>query len=387
MIGAVSTPTNSPVEDLDPHARTWKHCTFRGWVRDQQTAQAVFDFVRKHNVRLVRKRPRHDGRLFNPGDGFIFDTQTSGTRRWTDGFKWSDSLHPGGGLMLYKEQTVLVDVNTNRSTRVEKVNGMQKYAISEPNGSLRLVNYVDPYYVANMVSRNIVFVCTDVMNQTQYFSLDPITGAVEEVSAEEATRLTSSKEEPTVPKYPVFGDSFVGNCEQVPMLMPTSQIPLGLHTDALSGKATASPYSYCEIFSEPSTMSPSPDTYNRADIYNRSVVGRSSSQQPAHAVHTRYMQTPMVAPQQLQLQQQPQLQQQQHHQQQQQQQQQQHFYAQQQQPQQYGAYSQMPISMQQPVGQYNMAYMSGQHDYMNSQEQSQLDQFGHPAVSSHMHSR
>lgn len=88
---------------------------------------------------LVTQRFDRERDTIYPGSGYVFQQQTSGITRWTDGFMWSDSTHHTGvgGPMIYKQMQ-----ENDRGVRCVVHNGLRKKsARCLEDATMHLVTY------------------------------------------------------------------------------------------------------------------------------------------------------------------------------------------------------------------------------------------------------
>src|ERR1700738_3820411 len=79
--------------------------TFYGYVDNYNDALLIFAATRRSPIlQKVSRRPhdRERDRLIKSGNIFVFDEQSSGIRRWTDGVAWSPSRILGNYL-IYRQ--------------------------------------------------------------------------------------------------------------------------------------------------------------------------------------------------------------------------------------------------------------------------------------------
>eukprot|EP01135_Chromosphaera_perkinsii_P004039 Nk52_evm52s266 gene=Nk52_evmTU52s266 len=113
--------------------------SFYGHVRDITDADVIFAAAKEGRCALIYKRLHYKGDKIQAGQGYVYDEVKSKIKRWTDGFNWGDSYHPGGKIMIYKEVDIAWE--DDKVKKIDKPNGLRKKTIADPNSNLRIVSY------------------------------------------------------------------------------------------------------------------------------------------------------------------------------------------------------------------------------------------------------
>src|SRR5277367_1329152 len=94
--------------------------TFYGYVGTSNDALLIFEACRGNQLlQKVSRRPydRERARLIKSGNIFVFDDQSSGIRRWTDGVAWSPSRILGNFLVYRQLERPLQPGEKNRQPK------------------------------------------------------------------------------------------------------------------------------------------------------------------------------------------------------------------------------------------------------------------------------
>eukprot|EP00045_Choanoeca_perplexa_P015795 m.204068 g.204068 ORF g.204068 m.204068 type:complete len:198 (-) comp17083_c0_seq2:6878-7471(-) len=120
--------------------------SFQGRLETELDAMRIFTAVKENKCASVTRRIdiRRDG--ICPGTGYVFDTNNTKIKRWTDGVLWSDSYHPGGNVMIYRELELRLSADGDIQ-RLEKPGGLQKKTYLDQTSGYRLVYY---YYSGDL---------------------------------------------------------------------------------------------------------------------------------------------------------------------------------------------------------------------------------------------
>lgn len=107
--------------------------TFSGYVANTQDALILFQATISGRLPAVSRRPhdRERTELVRSGAVFVFNEQTSGIKRWTDGIAWSPSRILGNFLVyrqLEKPFTPGEKKQTNKRSRRKRASGSSPYS-------------------------------------------------------------------------------------------------------------------------------------------------------------------------------------------------------------------------------------------------------------------
>jgi Gti1/Pac2 family transcription factor len=100
--------------------------TFFGYVGTSHDALSIFEACRGNGIlQKVSRRPhdRERDRLIKSGNIFVFDEQSSGIRRWTDGVAWSPSRILGNYLIYRQLERPLQPGEKKRAQKHRSSNG------------------------------------------------------------------------------------------------------------------------------------------------------------------------------------------------------------------------------------------------------------------------
>ena len=109
--------------------------TFYGYVATSNDALLIFEAARGNQIlSKVNRRPhdRERDRLIKSGNIFVFDEQSSGIRRWTDGVAWSPSRILGNYLIYRQLERPLQPGEKKRAQKHRLSNGGPRSS-SDPN--------------------------------------------------------------------------------------------------------------------------------------------------------------------------------------------------------------------------------------------------------------
>eukprot|EP01137_Pigoraptor_chileana_P013797 Opistho-2@67725 len=130
--------------------------SFYGYIRDAHDAEFVFRMAAENRCRKIQKRLHYKTDNIRDGQGYVYDEQQSKIKRWTDGFNWGDSYHPGGKVMIYKEVDIVWE--DNKIKKVEKPFGLRKKTIADYNSNTRIVCY---YFEKEILNYPPIRMCMD----------------------------------------------------------------------------------------------------------------------------------------------------------------------------------------------------------------------------------
>lgn len=109
--------------------------TFYGYVATSNDALLIFEACRGNQIlQKVSRRPhdRERDRLIKSGNIFVFDEQSSGIRRWTDGVAWSPSRILGNYLIYRQLERPLQPGEKKRAHKNRLSNGGQRDGSDHP---------------------------------------------------------------------------------------------------------------------------------------------------------------------------------------------------------------------------------------------------------------
>ena len=109
--------------------------TFVGYVATSNDALLIFEACRaNHILQKVSRRPhdRERERLIKSGNIFVFDEQSSGIRRWTDGVAWSPSRILGNYLIYRQLERPLQPGEKKRAQKNRLSNGGSRPSSDHP---------------------------------------------------------------------------------------------------------------------------------------------------------------------------------------------------------------------------------------------------------------
>jgi hypothetical protein len=123
--------------------------TFFGYVATSNDALLIFEACRGNGLlQKVSRRPhdRERDRLIKSGNIFVFDEQSSGIRRWTDGIAWSPSRILGNYLIYRQLERPLQPGEKKRAQKHRLSNGHQRAGSDNPelDSPDRLKNNLSP---------------------------------------------------------------------------------------------------------------------------------------------------------------------------------------------------------------------------------------------------